>query len=161
MRLIDADALIDEIKHKLWDWESVDGITATTVLKQTITDIENQPTAMLKEQEAVEPLTIDDAVSEIMDKHYKRLKEQEAVELLMEGKVPMEKGSSGSETAEGKSTMSALEAVVYCGDCKHGSLYCTEDVCGETLIECNHPELGDTIAIHAWDWFCADGVRRE
>ena len=56
MRLIDADALIDEIKHKLWDWESVDGITATTVLKQTITDIENQPTAMLKEQEAVEPI---------------------------------------------------------------------------------------------------------
>ena len=55
MRLIDADALIDEIKHKLWDWESVDGITATTVLKQTITDIENQPTAMLKEQEAEKP----------------------------------------------------------------------------------------------------------
>lgn len=52
MRLIDADALIDEIKHKLWDWESVDGITATTVLKQTITDIENQPVALLKEQEA-------------------------------------------------------------------------------------------------------------
>ena len=31
----------------------------------------------LKEQETVVPLTIDDAVSEIMDKHYKRLKEQE------------------------------------------------------------------------------------
>ena len=34
--------------------------------------------ALLKEQEVVEPLTIDDAVGEIMDKHYKRLKEQEA-----------------------------------------------------------------------------------
>ena len=32
---------------------------------------------LLKEQETVVPLTIDDAVSEIMDKHYKRLKEQE------------------------------------------------------------------------------------
>ena len=37
---------------------------------------ENLIADMLKEQEAV-PLTIDDAVSEIMDKHYKRLKEQE------------------------------------------------------------------------------------
>ena len=60
MRLIDADALIDEIKHKLWDWESVDGITATTVLKQTITDIENQPTAMLKEQKRGETFTVID-----------------------------------------------------------------------------------------------------
>lgn len=44
MRLIDADYLIDDIEHNLWDWESVDGITASTVLKQTITDINNQPT---------------------------------------------------------------------------------------------------------------------
>ena len=44
MRLLDADALIDDIKNNLWDWETVDGITATTVLKQTITDIKNQPT---------------------------------------------------------------------------------------------------------------------
>ena len=44
MRLIDADKLIDEINNSLWDWDSVDGITATTVLKQTITDIQNQPT---------------------------------------------------------------------------------------------------------------------
>lgn len=35
--------LIDEIEHCLWDFESVDGITASTVLKQTITDIKNQP----------------------------------------------------------------------------------------------------------------------
>lgn len=41
--LIDRDNLIYEIEHNLWDWESVDGITATTVLKQTITDIKNQP----------------------------------------------------------------------------------------------------------------------
>jgi hypothetical protein len=53
MRLIDADKLIDEIKNCLWDWDYVDGITATTVLKQTITDIENQPTVLLKEQEAI------------------------------------------------------------------------------------------------------------
>ena len=50
--------------------------------------------------------------------------------------------------------------IVRCRDCKHGSIYMTEDVCGKTLIECNHPELGDTIAIHEWDWFCADGERR-
>ena len=45
MRLIDADALIDDIKNHLWDWGNVNGITAQTVLKQTITDIENQPAA--------------------------------------------------------------------------------------------------------------------
>ena len=44
MRLIDADALIYEIRCVLWDWETVDGITSKTVLKQTITDIKNQPT---------------------------------------------------------------------------------------------------------------------
>ena len=43
MRLIDADKLIKDIKQ-LWDYKTVDDITATTVLKQTITDIENQPT---------------------------------------------------------------------------------------------------------------------
>lgn len=44
MRLIDKDALIDEIKHTLWDWDSVDGIKSSTVLKQTISDINNMPT---------------------------------------------------------------------------------------------------------------------
>jgi hypothetical protein len=44
MRLIDADALIEDIKTKLWDWDTVDGITSSTVLKQTITDIGNAPT---------------------------------------------------------------------------------------------------------------------
>lgn len=44
MRIIDADALIDEIKHTLWDWNSVNGIKSRTVLKQTISDINNMPT---------------------------------------------------------------------------------------------------------------------
>ena len=44
MRLIDADALIEDIKTKLWDWNTVDSITSSTVLKQTITDIDNAPT---------------------------------------------------------------------------------------------------------------------
>jgi len=44
MRLIDADALIEDIKTKLWDWDTVDGITSSIVLKQTITDINNAPT---------------------------------------------------------------------------------------------------------------------
>ena len=43
MRLIDADALIEDIKS-FWDWDSIDGITATTVLKQTMTDISNATT---------------------------------------------------------------------------------------------------------------------
>ena len=51
--------------------------------------------------------------------------------------------------------------VIRCKECKHGSIYMTEDVCGKTLIECNHPELGDYIAIHAWDWSCADRERKD
>lgn len=43
MRMIDADALIEDIKS-FWDWDSIDGITSTTVLKQTITDISHAPT---------------------------------------------------------------------------------------------------------------------
>lgn len=43
-RYIDADALIDDIKNNLWDWDTVDGIKAQTVLRQTITDIGNAPT---------------------------------------------------------------------------------------------------------------------
>lgn len=42
-RLIDADALIEDIKS-FWDLDSIDGITSTTVLKQTITDINHAPT---------------------------------------------------------------------------------------------------------------------
>lgn len=44
MRLIDADKLIYEIENTLWDWDSVDGITSSTVLKQCISDIRNEPT---------------------------------------------------------------------------------------------------------------------
>ena len=49
MRLIDADALINAIENELWDWETVDGITASTVLKQTMTDIKNQPTVSIED----------------------------------------------------------------------------------------------------------------
>lgn len=45
MRLIDADALIEDVKT-LWDYETVDGITSSTVLKQIVTDIQNAPTAL-------------------------------------------------------------------------------------------------------------------
>ena len=51
--------------------------------------------------------------------------------------------------------------IVRCKDCKHGSIYMTEDVCGKTLIECNHPDIGNVIALHTWDWFCADGELKE
>ena len=44
MRLIDADALVAELENGLWDWDSVNGITAETVLRQTISDIKNAPT---------------------------------------------------------------------------------------------------------------------
>lgn len=43
MRLIDKDDLLDFFENHAWDWESVDGITATTVLRQVITDIRNAP----------------------------------------------------------------------------------------------------------------------
>lgn len=44
-RYTDTEALIEAIKNELWDWDSLDGITSATVLKQTITDIQNAPTA--------------------------------------------------------------------------------------------------------------------
>lgn len=43
-RLIDADAMIKNMEGALWDWETVDGIAASTILKQTITDLRNAPT---------------------------------------------------------------------------------------------------------------------
>ena len=43
MRLIDADKFKEDLL-KLWDYNSVDGITATTVLKQVISDLDNVPT---------------------------------------------------------------------------------------------------------------------
>ena len=42
-RLIDADKLIEDIENS-WDWLSINSITASTVLRQTIADIRNQPT---------------------------------------------------------------------------------------------------------------------
>ena len=48
MRLIDADNFKEDLL-KLWDYSSVDGITATTVLKQVISDIDNTPTVELDE----------------------------------------------------------------------------------------------------------------
>ena len=42
MRLIDADKFKEDIL-KLWDYSTVDGITATTVLKQVISDLDNAP----------------------------------------------------------------------------------------------------------------------
>lgn len=49
-RYIDADALIEAIRNELWDWCSVYGITSAAVLKQTITDIQNVPTAEVVER---------------------------------------------------------------------------------------------------------------
>ena len=42
MDLIERQAAIDAILG-LWDWETVDGITTTAVLKQTIIDLKNIP----------------------------------------------------------------------------------------------------------------------
>ena len=60
---------------------------------------------------------------------------------LTEGEVPMDKG--GFRT----SGYSALEAVVYCKDCKH---YDGEGTC-----------LKIGIAMLDDDWFCADGEKEE
>lgn len=43
-KYIDKDELKDNIKA-LWNWETIDGISATTVLKQTLRDIDNMPCA--------------------------------------------------------------------------------------------------------------------
>ena len=43
MELIDKQELLDWIQN-CWDWATVDGITSTTVLKQTMTDISQLPT---------------------------------------------------------------------------------------------------------------------
>lgn len=43
IELIDKQELLDWIQN-CWDWATVDGITSTTVLKQTMTDISQLPT---------------------------------------------------------------------------------------------------------------------
>lgn len=60
-RYIDADKMIYEIRHNLWDWSCVDDIRTSLVLKQTITDIENQPS------EDVAPV-----IHAHWEKHFKR-----------------------------------------------------------------------------------------
>ena len=55
----------------------------------------------------------------------------------------------------------AADMPIHCKDCKHGSLYCTEDTNGETLYECNRPEIGDMVEVHSWKWFCAEGEQKE
>lgn len=42
MRLIDADAVLRDL-DTLWDYATVDGITASTVLAQVKTDVRNVP----------------------------------------------------------------------------------------------------------------------
>ena len=63
MRLIDADKFKKDLL-KLWDYNTVDGITATTVLKQVISDLDNATT--------VSPFTDDilEAYSKITDQEF-------------------------------------------------------------------------------------------
>ena len=49
---INRDALIAEIERS-WDWDSIDGITATAVLKQTVSDIKNYPAADVVDRKAL------------------------------------------------------------------------------------------------------------
>lgn len=90
-----------------------------------------------------------------------------AARIMMEAPGFMDGGSEITKAfivamVKTKSVTPTIDAVpvTRCIDCKHGSLYCTEDCCGETLIECNRPDLGDVIEIHEWKWFCADGERK-
>lgn len=49
--------------------------------------------------------------------------------------------------------------IVRCEDCKYGRIYITEDVSGDPLYECCHPSVENIV--HPFDWFCADGERKE
>jgi hypothetical protein len=71
---------------------------------------------------------------------------------LTEGEVPMDKG--GFRTAG----YSALEAVVYCKDCKFGHDE-ESTVRLQNVIRCNLH--GDGFECHDPHWFCADGERQE
>ena len=72
---------------------------------------------------------------------------------LTEGEIPMDKG--GFRTVTDKSCSSALEAVVYCKDCKYSRksaipyLQKKEKWCNR--LEINRP----------FEWFCADGVAKD
>lgn len=52
-KYINADELIKAIETELWDWKTVDGIKSSTVLKQTISDIKNMPSADVVEVETL------------------------------------------------------------------------------------------------------------
>lgn len=69
---------------------------------------------------------------------------------LAEGEVPMDKG--GFKTVTDKSWSSALEAVVYCKDCKHGEKANDVYLCGKSR--------GFGVA-HEPNWFCADGEKKQ
>ena len=60
MELIDKQELLDWIQN-CWDWATVDGITSTTVLKQTMTDISQLPTV-----EAIPKDNVYKAIQEMM-----------------------------------------------------------------------------------------------
>ena len=45
---IDRQAVLDDLAN-LWDWETVDGIQSSTVLRQVMTDVRNVPTADVRE----------------------------------------------------------------------------------------------------------------
>ena len=60
MELIDKQELLDWIQN-CWDWATVDEITSTTVLKQTMTDISQLPTV-----EAIPKANVYKAIQEMM-----------------------------------------------------------------------------------------------
>ena len=64
MRLIDADELVADIENS-WDWLSINNITASTVLRQTIADIKAQPTVKALSNEDIQAVIraiLDDTV---------------------------------------------------------------------------------------------------
>lgn len=70
---------------------------------------------------------------------------------LTEGEIPMDKGGFRHVPKKNVSS-SALEAVVYCRDCKHGEKANDVYLCGKSR--------GFGLA-HEPKWFCADGEKKE
>lgn len=74
MRLIDADGFRADIMN-LWDFNSVDGITATTVLKQVLHDLDNAKTVDVKER-CIANIHFDkEQLQEVVDKAIIRCKD--------------------------------------------------------------------------------------
>lgn len=70
MRLIDADDFRADLMN-LWDFNSVDGITAETVLKQVLHDLDNAKTVDVKER-CIAKISFDkDQLQEIVDEAIK------------------------------------------------------------------------------------------